>query len=75
MQGCCARSAAELGNVYLSKWVSAPDLHASNTRQHQAVQESYFFNRSPDDNQSRGFTLLPTSFTADTSLIRYCAQN
>lgn len=20
MQGCCARSAAELGNVYLSKW-------------------------------------------------------
>lgn len=60
MQHCCARSAAELGNVYLSNWVSAPDLRASNTRQHQAEHESYFFNRRPDVNQTRGFTLCQT---------------
>lgn len=31
MQGYCARSAAELGNVYLSNWVPPPDLNISNT--------------------------------------------
>lgn len=31
MQGCCARRAAELGNVYPSHWVLAPDLYISNT--------------------------------------------
>lgn len=31
MQGCCARTAAELGNASSSNWVLAPDLHISNT--------------------------------------------
>lgn len=32
MQQYCARSAAELGNVYSLIWVLTPDLHISNTR-------------------------------------------